>query len=97
MCAAKPGFRACVSAGSMFSRWVHPVKPRISPPPQSTITRIAREALALAAQIEGPARWHAIIGLIAAGNDIAALANAMAITARRSEELPADERFPHGL
>lgn len=62
-----------------------------------SILEIAREAQALAAKAGAEHGWPEIIGLVAAGNDIAALAGALAVIARRSEAPVADDRYPRGL
>jgi hypothetical protein len=48
--------------------------------------------------LNGPDRWIGITNLISAGQDIAVLASAIGVLARRSEDgpLPA-ERYPRGL
>ena len=64
---------------------------------QEAILEIAREAQVLAGRADAEHGWPERIGLVAAGNDIAALAGALAVIARRSKALEADDRYPRGL
>lgn len=64
---------------------------------KNAIHEIAKEVQALAGRADAEHGWPAIIGLIAAGNDIASLAGAMAVLARRSEAPDVQDRYPRGL
>ena len=48
--------------------------------------------------LDGPERWIGITNLVSAGQDIAVLASAIGVLARRSEDYPMPaERYPRGL
>ena len=48
--------------------------------------------------LDGPERWIGITNLVSAGQDIAVLASAIGVLARRAEDLPASaDRYPRGL
>ena len=49
-------------------------------------------------RVQGQGRWAGITNLVSAGQDIAVLASAIGVLARRAEDCaPPAERYPRGL
>jgi hypothetical protein len=64
----------------------------------SLVEHVVQSAALQPTDLNGPDRWIGITNLISAGQDIAVLASAMGVLARRSEDSPLPaERYPRGL
>lgn len=64
----------------------------------SLVDQVIVAAAAQPVLLDGRDRWIGITNLVSAGRDIAVLASAIAVLARRSEDHPPQaERYPRGL
>ena len=64
----------------------------------SMVGQVIRSAATQPVLLDGRDRWVGITNLVSAGRDIAVLASAIGVLARRSEEHPSNaERYPRGL
>jgi len=62
------------------------------------VGHVIRSAATQPVLLDGRDRWVGITNLVSAGRDIAVLASAIGVLARRSEEHPSNaERYPRGL
>lgn len=65
---------------------------------RSVVDQLIQAAALQPSNLTGPDRWIGIANLVSAGQDIAALASAIGVIARRSEDDPRPaERYPRGL
>ena len=64
----------------------------------SLVAEVIQSATVQPSNLAGPDRWIGITNLISTGQDIAALAAAIGVLARQSEDCPpCAERYPRGL
>jgi len=62
------------------------------------VGQVIRSAATQPVLLEGQNRWIGIANLVSAGQDIAVLASAIGVLARRAENYPSNaERYPRGL
>ena len=65
---------------------------------RSLVDQVIQAASLQPVNLTGPDRWIGITNLVSAGQDIAVLASAIGVLARRSEDYPMPaERYPRGL
>jgi hypothetical protein len=58
---------------------------------------IVEDATALAARVEVEPSWSTVVGLMAAGRDLAAISAAMAVCLRRADTPEDEPPYPRGL
>ncbi len=62
------------------------------------VDQVVQTAAAQTVSLEGHGRWTGIANLVSAGQDIAVLASAIGVLARRAEDCaPLAARYPRGL